>query len=243
MGEQPEPFTPSPRASFRAGLRAGVPYALAGCVLSLSFGVVARQAGFSVIGAIAMSAIVFAGSAQFAAVSIVVGGGGIGAAVATAALVNSRFLPMGVALAPSLPGNFLARAAQGQTIVDASWAMANRGEGHFDRHFLFGATAVQYVTWLIGTIVGALAGNGLGDPRALGLDAIFPAFFLALLGAELRDARSRGAALGGGLIALALVPLAPAGVPVLAASAAALIGLRRRRPPAQQDAPAAEAGP
>ncbi|MEA2149682.1 MAG: hypothetical protein QOD69_1512 [Solirubrobacteraceae bacterium] len=225
----PPPPPPSPRTSYREGLRAGVPYALAGAVLALSFGVVARQAGFSVVGAIVMSAIVFAGSAQFAAVSIIAGGGGIGAAIAAAALMNSRFLPMGVALAPSLPGRFLKRAAQGQTVVDASWAMANRGEGRFDRHFLFGATSVQYVTWMLGTIIGAVAGNGLGDPKALGLDAIFPAFFLALLGAELRDARSRGAALGGGLIALALVPLAPAGVPVLAASAAALIGLRRRR--------------
>jgi 4-azaleucine resistance transporter AzlC len=227
--QQQSPPPPPPRASFRDGLRAGVPYAIAGGILALSFGVIARQAGFSALGAIVMSAIVFAGSAQFAAVAIVAGGGGLGAAVAAAALMNSRFLPMGVALAPSLPGRWLRRAAQGQTVVDASWAMANRGEGRFDRHFLFGATAVQYVTWMLGTTIGAVAGSGLGDPRALGLDAIFPAFFLALLVPELRDARSRGAALGGGLIALALVPLAPAGVPVLAASAAALIGLRRRR--------------
>jgi len=227
----PSPSPASPRASFRAGLRAGVPYAIAGCVLALSFGVLARQAGFSALGAIVMSAIVFAGSAQFAAVSIVAGGGGVGAALAAAALMNSRFLPMGAALAPSLPGRALERAAQGQTVVDASWAMANRGEGRFDRHFLFGASAVQYVTWMIGTTIGAIGGSGLGDPRALGLDAIFPAFFLALLLPELRDARARGVALGGALIAFALVPLAPAGVPVLAASAAALAGLRRRRRP------------
>ncbi|MGI9099858.1 MAG: AzlC family ABC transporter permease [Solirubrobacteraceae bacterium] len=226
----PSPSPASPRASFRAGLRAGVPYAIAGCVLALSFGVLARQAGFSALGAIVMSAIVFAGSAQFAAVSIVAGGGGVGAALAAAALMNSRFLPMGAALAPSLPGRALERAAQGQTVVDASWAMANRGEGRFDRHFLFGASAVQYVTWMIGTTIGAVGGSGLGDPRALGLDAIFPAFFLALLLPELRDARARGVALGGALIAFALVPLVPAGVPVLAASAAALAGLRGRRP-------------
>jgi 4-azaleucine resistance transporter AzlC len=219
---------PSPAASFRAGLRAGVPYAIAGAVVALSFGVLARQAGFSAIGAIVMSAIVFAGSAQFAAVAIIAGGGGVGAAIGAAALMNSRFLSMGVALAPSLSGRALQRAAQGQTVVDASWAMANRGDGRFDRHFLFGASAVQYVTWMIGTTVGAVAGTGLGDPRALGLDAIFPAFFLALLLPELRDRRSRGVALGGALIALALVPLAPPGVPVLAASAAALVGLRRR---------------
>ena len=206
-----------------------MPYALAGGVVALSFGVLARQAGFSALGAIVMSAIVFAGSAQFAAIAIIASGGGVAAAIGAAALMNSRFLPMGVALAPSLRGRALARAAQGQTVVDASWAMANRGEGRFDRHFLFGASAVQYVTWMIGTTVGAVAGTGLGDPRALGLDAIFPAFFLALLLPELRDPRSRGVALGGALIALALVPLAPPGVPVLAASAAALVGLRRPR--------------
>jgi 4-azaleucine resistance transporter AzlC len=213
--------------SWRAGLRAGVPYALAGFLLSLSFGVLARAAGLSAVQAIVMSAIVFAGSAQFAAVSIVAAGGGLGAAVAAAALMNSRFLPMGIALAPSLPGGPARRAAQGQAVVDASWAMANRGDGTFDRWFLFGSTAVQYVTWFAGTVVGALAGNVLGDPDRFGLDAIFPAFFLALLIAELRDRRSRGVAALGAVIALALVPIAPAGVPVLAASAAALIGLRR----------------
>jgi branched chain amino acid efflux pump len=226
---QTSPPPAPPGGSFRAGLRAGVPYAVAGGIVALSFGVLAREAGFSALGAIVMSAIVFAGSAQFAAVSIIAGGGGVGAAIGAAALMNSRFLPMGVALAPSLRGRALQRAVQGQTVVDASWAMADRGEGRFDRHFLFGASAVQYVTWMIGTTAGAVWGTGLGDPRTLGLDAIFPAFFLALLLPELRDRCSRGAALGGALIALALVPLAPPGVPVLAASAAALAGLRRSR--------------
>lgn len=226
MASQP-PLTA--RESFRAGLRAGIPFALAGGLLSLTFGVLAREVGFSAIGAIAMSAIVFAGSAQFAIVSILAAGGGAGAAIAAAALMNSRFLPMGIALAPSLPGNWLKRAAQGQTVVDASWAMANRGDGRFDRHFLFGATSVQYLTWFSGTVIGALGGSALPDPEKLGLDAIYPAFFLALLIAELRDARSRGVALAGAVIALALVPVAPAGVPVLAASIAALAGLWRRR--------------
>lgn len=175
-----------------------------------------------------MSAIVFAGSAQFAAISIVAAGGGVGAAIGAAALMNSRFLPMGIALAPSLRGGAATRAAQGQTVVDASWVMANQGEGRFDRHFLFGATAAQYVTWVGGTAVGALGGGLLGDTQALGFDAVFPAFFLALLLPELRDARARGVALAGGLIALVLVPLAPPGIPVLAASVAALVGLKRR---------------
>lgn len=205
-----------------------MPYALAGGVLALTFGVLAREAGFSALGALLMSAVVFAGSAQFAAISIIAAGGGLGAAIGAAALMNARFLPMGIALAPSLPGPALIRAAQGQAVVDASWAMAHQGDGRFDRHFLFGASAVQYVTWLLGTAIGAFGGAALGDPRELGLDAIFPAFFLALLLPELRDARSRAVAVAGALIALALVPLVPPGVPVLAASVAALVGLKRR---------------
>jgi 4-azaleucine resistance transporter AzlC len=198
-------------------------------VLSLSFGVLAREVGFSALGAIVMSAIVFAGSAQFAAVSIIAGGGGVAAAVAAAALMNSRFLPMGAALAPSLPGGWLKRAAQGQTVVDSSWAMANLGDGRFDRWFLFGSTAPQYAGWIGGTVIGAAGGDLLGNIDTLGLDAVYPAFFLALLFAELTDRRARLVALAGGLIALALAPFTPAGIPVLAASLAALAGLRRRR--------------
>ena len=215
-----------PRERFRAGLRAGVPFALAGMVLSMSFGVVARQAGLSAIAAIVMSIVVFAGSAQFAAVAIIGAGGSIGAALVAASLMNSRFLAMGIALAPSLPGGPLKRAAQGQTIVDASWAMALQDDGSFDRHFLFGATAVQYVTWALGTVIGVAARGLIGDPNRFGLDAVFPAFFLALLLSEARHPASRGVAVAGAAISLVLTPFTPAGVPILAASTAALWGLR-----------------
>jgi 4-azaleucine resistance transporter AzlC len=209
-------------------VRAGAPFALAGGLLAASFGVVAQGAGFSALEAILMSAIVYAGAAQFAAVAILGEGGSAGAAIVAAALMNSRFLPMGVALAPSLRGGPLRRALAGQTVVDASWAIAARGDGTFDRGRLFGSSAIQYLGWTGGTVAGALWGEALGDPAALGLDAIYPAFFLALVIAEAKDGRSRGVAALGALIALALVPVAPAGVPVLAASAAALVGLHRR---------------
>jgi 4-azaleucine resistance transporter AzlC len=210
-------------------VRAGVPFGVAGGLLALSFGVVAQGAGLSAPAAIVMSAIVFAGSAQFAAIAILAAGGAAGAAVAAAALMNSRFLPMGVALAPSLPGGALSRAAQGQTVVDASWALAARGDGSFDRGLLFGSSAVQYVAWVSGTVAGAIWGDALGDPDALGLDAVYPAFFLALLIAEIRSPRALGVAVLGALIALVLVPVAPAGVPVLVASLATLVGLWSRR--------------
>jgi 4-azaleucine resistance transporter AzlC len=215
------------RESFSAGWRAALPFALAGGVLSISFGVLAREAGMPIVAAIAMSAIVFAGSAQFAAISILASGGTLGAAVGAAALMNSRFLPMGIALAPSLPGGPLKRALQGQPVVDTSWAMAARGDGSFDRWHLFGASAIQYVTWVGGTVLGALAGDVLGEAHTLGLDAIFPAFFLALLIVELKDGRARGVAALGALIALALVSFTPPGIPVLVASLAALVGVRR----------------
>jgi branched chain amino acid efflux pump len=205
-----------------------MPFAVAAGVVGLSFAVVARGVGLSALAAIVMSAIVFAGSAQFAAVAILAQGGTVGAAIAAAAMMNSRFLPMGVAFGPSLPGGPVRRGLQGQAVVDASWAMAARGDGTFDRFRLFGASAVQYIGWVGGTIAGALGGGLLGDADALGLDAVYPAFFLALLLGEARSGRAFAVAALGAAIALALVPFAPAGVPVLAASLAALVGLARR---------------
>jgi 4-azaleucine resistance transporter AzlC len=215
------------QTTWKEGVRAGLPYALAGFLLSMSFGVLARNAGFSEVQAIVASIIIYAGSAQFAMLSIIASGGGLAPAVAAAALVNSRFLPMGIALAPSLPGGPAKRAVQGQPVVDASWVLAGRPDGTFDRGMLFWSSAIQYLTWQTGTIVGAFGDDLLGDPEKLGLDAIFPAFFLALLIAELKEGRGRLTALAGGLIAFALIPFTPVGVPVLAASAAAFLGLRR----------------
>jgi 4-azaleucine resistance transporter AzlC len=215
------------QTTWKEGVRAGLPYALAGFLLSMSFGVLARNAGFSEVQAIVASIIIYAGSAQFAMLSIIASGGGLAPAVAAAALVNSRFLPMGIALAPSLPGGPAKRAVQGQPVVDASWVLAGRPDGTFDRAMLFWSSAIQYLTWQTGTIVGAFGDDLLGDPEKLGLDAIFPAFFLALLIAELKEGRGRLTALAGGLIAFVLIPFTPVGVPVLAASAAAFLGLRR----------------
>lgn len=216
------------RGGFRAGVRAGIPFALAGGLLAASFGVLARDVGMPGWAAVLMSAIVFAGSAQIAALTILGAGGGLGSAIGAAALMNSRFLPMGIAIGPSFPGGPVARAAQGQTVVDASWALAADGEGGFDRRLLFGASAIQYATWVSGTAAGVLGGSALGDPEALGLDAIYPAFFAALMIAELRSRHAVGVAAAGAAIAFALVPVAPAGVPVLVASSASLLGLLRR---------------
>lgn len=214
------------RDSFRRGLRAGLPFGVVGTALALSFGVLARQAGFTPAQAIVTSALVFAGSAQFTALSIVSGGGGFATAFSAATMMNGRFLAMGIALAPSLPGGPLRRAAQGQTVVDSSWAIASRGDGTFDRWLLFGTTVPQYAGWFSGTVIGAFGGDLIGDPDRLGLDALYPTFFVALLIGELKRPESRWIAVAGAAIALALVPFTPPGVPILAASVAALAGLR-----------------
>jgi predicted branched-subunit amino acid permease len=117
-----------------------------------------------------------------------------------------------------------------QAMIDFSWAAASRGGGRFDPAFMVGATLPSYPCWVGGTALGVLAGEVIGDPAALGLDALFPAFFLALLvEGELKPGLPAVAAGLGAVIALALIPFTPAGVPIVAASAAALIGFVAER--------------
>jgi 4-azaleucine resistance transporter AzlC len=214
------------RATLADGIRAGLPLVLPTLAIGMSFGVLAEPE-IGAVGAIVMSIIVFAGAAQFASVSILAAGGSLVSAVSAGLLINTRFLPMGLAVGPALHGGPVQRAAEAQTMVDASWALANRGDGTFDRLVMMGATIPQGLGWWGGTVLGVLAGALLGDPETLGLDALFPAFYLALLAEELRDRTALASALLGAAIALALVPFAPPGIPVVAASLAALLGLRR----------------
>lgn len=213
-------------SDLRAGVRAGLPLALPTLAVGVSFGVLAEPV-MGPVAPIVMSVIVFAGSAQFAALSVLAAGGGAAAAITAGLLMNTRFLPMGFAVAPVLRGGPLRRAAEGQAVVDASWAIASRSEGGFDRGLLLGATIPQAVAFIGGTVVGALGGSALSDPEAFGIDAVFPAFFLALLVNEARSRRAIGVAVAGGLLTLALLPLLPAGLAVLSAFSVALIGLKR----------------
>jgi predicted branched-subunit amino acid permease len=209
-------------------LKAGFGFALAAFVLGVSFGVLAEPI-MGPVAPVVMSAVLFAGASQFGATAVLAAGGDAITAIAAGTMLNARFLPMGVAAATALHGSRLRRAVEGQAVVDASWALAVQGDGRFDRELMIGATIPQYPAWVGGTLIGVLGGSALGDPAALGLDAIFPAFFVGLLAAELGRPRALAAALLGGAIALALTPVLPPGLPVLLASAAALIGLRGER--------------
>jgi 4-azaleucine resistance transporter AzlC len=231
---------PSSGPGYLDGARAAAPIGIAAFAFGVSFGVLARSAGMGRLAPVVMSLTTFAGSAQFAAASILGAGGGVAAAVAAAVLLNLRYGPMGLSAAATLEGPWWQRALTAQTVVDESWAIAQRDDGRVDRHLLVGAGLLLAVGWVSGTAAGVLAGNLVADPASLGLDAAFPALFLALLAGQLapRETKTteRGtgsgrsrllAAVGGALIALVLVPVAGPGVPIIAASLACLVGARR----------------
>jgi 4-azaleucine resistance transporter AzlC len=213
---------------YRDGARAALAVAATVWFFGASFGLVARAAGMGVLAPLVMSATTFAGSAQFAVTSILGAGGGAAAAIAAAVLLNARYAPISISVAPLFRGRLPRRLLESQLIVDESWALASRGGGRFDRRILIGAGLLLYVSWVSGTAVGVLAGDALGDPKDLGLDGAFPALFLALLAPQLRAPRAALAAAVGAVIALVLIPVTPAGTPIIAASAACLLGLRRR---------------
>ena len=212
----------------REGAKRVSPLAPASASFGVAFGVLAVTAGMGVVAPIAMSATTFAGAAQFAAASVLRDGGSVLAAVAAAVLLNARYLAIGLAIAPAFQGSRLRRFVESQLIVDESWAIAQIGGGRVDRRLLAGAGLLLYPCWVGGTALGVFGGDALGDPKRLGFDAAFPALFLALLATLLVSRRAFVAALAGGLIALVLLPLAPAGVPVVAASTVCLAGLLRR---------------
>jgi 4-azaleucine resistance transporter AzlC len=204
-----------------------LPIAVAVPLFGVSFGVLARAADMGVVAPIVMSATTFAGSSQFAVASILDEGGGLAAAIVAALLLNARYAAIGISVAPLFRGSRRRRLLESQLVVDESWAVSARPDGTFDRRVLLGAGLTLYAAWVLSTALGVLGGGFLGDPERLGLDAAFPALFLALLAPYLGSRRALATAAVAAAITLVLLPLAPAGVPIVAAALAALIGLRR----------------
>jgi predicted branched-subunit amino acid permease len=172
-----------------------------------------------------MSATVFAGSAQFAAIAVVGAGGGVVAAILAGALLNLRYLAVGAAAAPSLPGNRWQRVLFGQLVVDESFALGvgAGSPGRPDGPTMLISGALFYVAWTIGTAIGLLLGPAVGDPKRLGLDAAFPALFVALLWPMLKDQAAIRAAVAGALVAIISTPFLPAGAPLALAAIAGVL--------------------
>jgi 4-azaleucine resistance transporter AzlC len=214
------------RERYLEGARIVAPIGVAVTAFALTFGVLARSAGMGWVAPLVMSATTFAGSAQFAVVSVLGSAGSAAAAIAAAVMLNARYAPIGISIASAFRGSVPKRFIQSQLIVDESWAMTLRRKGGFDVHVLLGAGAVLYVCWVAGTVVGLLLGDVIGDPNRLGLDAAFPALFLALLVPQLGGGRALSAAALGAGIAIILIPFVPAGIPIIAGAAAAAVGWR-----------------
>jgi branched chain amino acid efflux pump len=212
--------------TIRDGIRAALPLAPSPILFGLSYGVLAHATGFGSAAAVVMSATTFAGAAQFASISVLDAGGTVVAAILAAIFLNARYVAISVSVASIFPGGRLRRLVESQAIVDESWALSGR-RGRFEWPILVGAGGFFYVLWVASTAAGTLVGGVLDDPNALGLDAAFAALFLALAVPYLRERRARQAAALAAGIVLVLIPFTPAGVPIIAAAAACLLGLRR----------------
>lgn len=195
-------------------------------VVGVSFGAIAAAAGVTLPRAIAMSMLVFAGGAQFMAVGVVAAGGSVAAAVLAGLLLNLRHLPFGLAIGDAFGGRWSGRLIGSHLLTDEATAFTIAQPDAAGRRRAYWLTAVSlYVLWNIGTVVGVLAGQAVGDPAAFGVDAAFPAGMLALVWPSLREWAAARVALVGSLLALVTTPVLPPGLPVLVALLALVLAL------------------
>ncbi len=187
----------------------------------MSFGAIAVAGGLPVWVPVVMSLVVYAGSAQFSAVGVLLAGGGPVAAAATGLLLNTRTAAFSLAVAEHIGRTRLVRLVGAHLVTDETVAFTLAQRDPARRRAAFWVSGIGLFTvWNVCVAAGALAGGALGDTGRYGLDAAFPAVLAALVLPVLReDAGVRRAALAGAVLALALTPAVPAGVPVLAALA------------------------
>ena len=220
-----------PPAERRTIVRDGVAVGLATGAYGISFGAIAVTSGLDVWQTCALSLLVFTGASQFALIGVIGAGGSPLSGAVTALLLGTRNTLYGLRLAPLLAWTGWRRLAAAQLVIDESTAMSvNRGSRPAARTGFLSTGISVFVLWNLATLVGAVGGRSLGDPRTFGLDAAVGAAFLALLWPRLRDRRNQVVAALGAAVALSLVPVTAAGVPVLAAGGVALLaGIVSRR--------------
>jgi 4-azaleucine resistance transporter AzlC len=217
----------------RAIIRAAAGIGLYAGAFGLTFGAVATTSGLRPLQAVAMSVVMFTGASQFAFVGIVAVGGAPLAALSAALLLGVRNAFYGVPVARLICPRGLRRLLTAHLTIDETTAMAVAQPAPRAGRYAFWVTGVaMFGMWNLGTLAGALIGSGI-NTSALGLDAAAPTIFLALLWPQLPRSRGRTVALGAVIVALLLVTVVPAGIPILAAAAVAVLaGLlpdRRRR--------------
>ena len=194
-------------------------------VFAVSFGVTAVSSGASVAQTCVMSLLVFTGASQFSAVSVLGAGGSPASAFGGAALLAARNSVYGLAMAPHLKGRVATRLVAAQITIDESTAMAAAQSDETHRRAAFWITGLSvYLFWNVGTLIGAILGSAI-DPNKFGLDAAFPAAFVAMVWPLLRQRRSAMAAGIGATMCLALIPFTPVGVPILCAVLGVVVGI------------------
>jgi predicted branched-subunit amino acid permease len=220
VSDEPQPSRPERTAIIRDGVAVGVATGAYG----ISFGAIAVAAGLDVPQACALSLLVFTGASQFALVGVVAAGGAPLSGAATALLLGTRNTLYGLRLAPLLDWRGWRRTAAAHLVIDESTAMSvNRESTPAARVGFLSTGLAVFVLWNLATLAGAIAGRSLGDPRSYGLDAAVGGAFLALLWPRLRDRRNQLVGVLAVALALGLVPVTAAGVPVLAAAAVAVM--------------------
>ena len=182
----------------------------------MTFGVFADAAGFDLARVVAMSALVFTGASQFAVVAVLNDGGTGAAAIGPALLLAARNTLYGPVVRRVLPVSTLARLGGAHFVVDETTAMATAQSDRRDASGAFWFTAISlWLSWNLGSVAGAMLGSVMGDPETWGLDAAFPAIFVALLATHLRTVAGRTAAVAAAAIALGAVPFTASGIPIL----------------------------
>jgi 4-azaleucine resistance transporter AzlC len=224
-----------PLAARGAILRAAIGIGLYAMAFGASFGAIAVASGLTLSQTMMLSLVMFTGASQFAFVGVVASAGSPFAAVPAALLLGVRNAFYGVPISEIVHPRGLARLWTAHFVIDETTAMAISQETPRARRFAFWITGlILLCLWQLGTLAGALVGRAV-DPTAIGLDAAAPAVFLALLWPMLRRAEARWVALGGAAVALVLIPMAPPGIPVVAAAGVAVVGgLLPIRNPAEQ---------
>ncbi len=207
----------------------------------VSFGALATASGLSAAQACALSVLMFTGGSQFALVGVLGAGGSGLAGAASAVLLGARNGLYAVQVAPLLGVRGLRRVLAAQLTIDESTAVATAQRDPALGRLGFWATGASvFVLWNAATLLGALVGGALGDPRAWGLDAAAGAAFLALVWPRLVTGSAAAAAAGAVVVATVTTPLLPPGLPVLAAALVAAPVLVARRPRRRDDQAAAE---
>jgi predicted branched-subunit amino acid permease len=208
--------TPAPVKDRRGVVRDALGIAIASGAYAISFGAISIAAGLSIAETCFLSLVMFTGASQFALVGVIGAGGSVWAGAVAAALLGSRNALYGIRLASLLNPRSWRRLVAAQFVIDETTAMAiARDDPRLGRYAFYATGLALFVFWNTGTLIGALATQAISDPKVFGLDAAPPAAFLALLAPRLRQREPLAIAIASAVVAIAVLPFVPAGVPLL----------------------------